>query len=90
MKTSKLLLPPVLRQNRVGDSQLTLLNPCIVREDVRPVPARRRSLVRIEVTTRWSLVADDIGRRRVFYRKPLLTSEGRLDKERLALEILLR
>lgn len=88
MKISKLLLPPVLQQNRVSDNQLTLLSPCIVPEDVHPVPVRRKSLIRIEMTTVWSRSAGDIHGKKVYYRKPLLTPEGKLDRERLALEIL--
>lgn len=56
--------------------------------NVDHVQHQPKSLVRIEATIHWSTQAGRIGTRRVFYRKPHLTSEGKLDWRRLALETL--
>lgn len=45
----------------------------------------------IEVTSQWRYSSGEVDntlRKEVFYRKPLLTPEGKLDKDRLAVEIL--
>jgi hypothetical protein len=59
-----------------------------------PAASRQKSLVRIEVTTLRMRHADgtvdNTSRKEVFYRRPLLTNKGKLDRDRLALEILLR
>ena len=60
--------------------------------DTRRVPFQRKSLIRIEMTTlplfRSDNQANNTLQRRVFYRKPFLTRQGKLNKERLILEIL--
>ena len=67
-------------------------SPDTVEANSFPVPFQQRSLIRIEQTIVWTRhfdgTEDEIVRRKVFYRKPLLTRQGKLDKERLCLEIL--
>ena len=68
--------------------------PGIAGEGSSPVPFQQRPLIRIEQTIVWTRhfdgTEDETVRRRVFYRKPLLTHQGKLDKERLCLGILSR
>ena len=57
-----------------------------------PAPFQQKPLVRIVQTilrsSHYDVRVEKSLQQRVFYRKPLLTNQGKLDKERLVLEIL--
>ena len=74
--------------NRVAQKQSAVLLHQINLQDIVPFLVLPKSLVRIERTVLSSSHPERIGKSQVFYRKPLLTREGKLDKGRLALEIL--
>lgn len=93
MKTSTQPFQPE-SQNQGVDTQLDAQEPGKNLIDFCLDPSQRKSLLRIEVTSIWRYhsdgTADKTSQKRVFYRKPLSTHRGKIDMERLALEILSR
>lgn len=91
MKKSKQQFQPE-SQNQEVQTKLNELLQGKPSSGSHPDLYQQKSLVRIEVTSQWRSQngkVDNTLHRKVFYRKPLLTPQGKLDRERLALEILL-
>lgn len=91
MKTSKPQFQPE-PQNRVNRTQSNGQLPDTNSSDFDHGLSQPKSKVRIEVTSQWRYrngKVDKTLRKQVFYRKPLLTHQGKIDRERLALGILL-